>query len=119
MPASWLTPGPGWDLGVDVLTRHPFLGSGGGGITVPKPPRPSMAVQGVLTLSSFSFLPVPRRRGIKIYGNGKCGLWPSGPPHVLAVGRMERKSMMNCLVSQGGWPATVLPAALGLGDPTP
>ena len=94
---------------------------GGGGDLVPKPPpHLAMAVQGVLTcLSSFSFLPVPRRRGIKIYGNGKCGLWPTGPPHLLAFGRMERKSTVNCLVSRGGWPATVLPVALGLGDSTP
>lgn len=97
-----------------------FLGLVGGGPGAKAPPPHPMAVQGVLTcLSSFSFLPVPRRRGLKIYGNGKCRLWPTGPPHALAFGRMERKSMVDCLVSQDGWPVIVLPVALGLGDSAP
>ena len=66
---------------------HPWAGMGfGGGCPqetpslglmgdlVPEPP--PMAIQGVLTCLPSPSCPIPRRRGIKIYGSGKCGLCP-------------------------------------------
>lgn len=103
-PCALAHPQARMDFGGGCPHEASFLGLVGGGPGAKAPPPHPMAVQGVLTClsSPFSFLPVPRRRGLKIYGNGKCRLWPTGPssrPCIWADGEKE----YGGLPCQSGW----------------
>lgn len=86
-PVPWLVPVPGMGFGEGTAPggRGPaslsFRLSWGSGAQGHSP-------DDIPNLSVFLLLParVPRRRGIKIYGDGKCGVCPVCPPHLPPAG---------------------------------